>query len=703
MNKNILYNLVLIALSISCVRKDIVVVEKDFESEHKISAIDFQDKFLFGAAYYPEQWPKNRWDDDFRRMKEIGINTVRMGEFAWSSFEPSTGKFTFEWMDEAIEMAASYGISTILCTPTASVPPWLAKEFPDVLTANEKGLFQFGTRQGVNPNSINYRNACNRIVSAMAKHFGDNKNVAGWQLANEPGHPFDLYDKQSEESFRLWLQEKYETPDSINKAWHTAFWSHQYSSWDQLHLPPVNGAAGEGNPGLILDFRRFFSDSFLSFLKAQEQILRQHTGSRFIFTNWPNTWWSINIHKASGFLDFHGWDNYSGQPEVLGFRSQYYAGMNHDLLRCTNPQQIFIISEQDPQPSSVGLAENVRLRTFINLAHGAYGTLFFEWRSPLNGAEQGYVSILQIDGSDGPSVPQIKKMTSEFNRIQPELVNTKVESDIALMYCYDNQWIQGWWEGKGYDTEAMNYYTGLKIIKRNIDVVSVDHNFSSYKILAAPGLRIVGNELAEKLKLFVSNGGILVLNREAGTKNLYNSYREIRTPGLFSDMAGVDIPWVVTRNEQGSIEKISITFGDDKQFVPDSYMDLIHTTSAEIMAKFSKGNLNGKPAVTINQYNKGYVVYVGADSKDPDFYEALFVSLRERFAIKPIMDVPEAVEVVSRSSETMDYVFLLNLENKINQVKLPERAFNFISNQEEEGLLSLKPLDVAVLKIPKVK
>ena len=66
------------------------------------------------------------------------------------------------------------------------------------------------------------------------------------------------------------------------------------------------------------------------------------------------------------------------------------------------------------------------------------------------------------------------------------------------------------------------------------------------------------------------------------------------------------------------------------------------------------------------------------------------------------MDVPEAVEVVSRSSETMDYVFLLNLENKINQVKLPERAYNFISNQEEEGLLSLKPLDVAVLKIPKV-
>ena len=37
--------------------------------------------FLFGAAYYPKQWPESYWEDDASRMRECGVNVVRMGEF----------------------------------------------------------------------------------------------------------------------------------------------------------------------------------------------------------------------------------------------------------------------------------------------------------------------------------------------------------------------------------------------------------------------------------------------------------------------------------------------------------------------------------------------------------------------------------------------------------------------------------------------
>jgi beta-galactosidase len=56
---------------------------------------------MIGVAYYPEQWVTARWKSDFGKMRSIGINTVRMGEFAWSQFEPSKGQFEFEWMDRA--------------------------------------------------------------------------------------------------------------------------------------------------------------------------------------------------------------------------------------------------------------------------------------------------------------------------------------------------------------------------------------------------------------------------------------------------------------------------------------------------------------------------------------------------------------------------------------------------------------------------
>ena len=33
----------------------------------------------FGCDYYPEHWPKERWEEDARLMKEARFNVVRLG------------------------------------------------------------------------------------------------------------------------------------------------------------------------------------------------------------------------------------------------------------------------------------------------------------------------------------------------------------------------------------------------------------------------------------------------------------------------------------------------------------------------------------------------------------------------------------------------------------------------------------------------
>ncbi len=59
---------------------------------------------MLGVCYYPEHWDESRWRTDARRMRELGISFVRIGEFAWSRLEPSRGNFTFEWLDRAIDV-----------------------------------------------------------------------------------------------------------------------------------------------------------------------------------------------------------------------------------------------------------------------------------------------------------------------------------------------------------------------------------------------------------------------------------------------------------------------------------------------------------------------------------------------------------------------------------------------------------------------
>ena len=35
-----------------------------------------------GAAWYPEQWPEDRWDHDLTLMEAAHMNVVRVGEFS---------------------------------------------------------------------------------------------------------------------------------------------------------------------------------------------------------------------------------------------------------------------------------------------------------------------------------------------------------------------------------------------------------------------------------------------------------------------------------------------------------------------------------------------------------------------------------------------------------------------------------------------
>jgi beta-galactosidase len=142
-----------------------------------------------------------------------------MGEFAWASYEPVEGRLEFAWMDRAIAVADRCRIQAILATPTASVPPWLRQHHPDVLGGNEKGPFTYGGRKGYCTNSPAYLDACARITTALAKHYGQHPGVIGWQLDNEPGIPFLCSDANCLRAFRAWLRRRYGTLDALDKTW----------------------------------------------------------------------------------------------------------------------------------------------------------------------------------------------------------------------------------------------------------------------------------------------------------------------------------------------------------------------------------------------------------------------------------------------------------------------------------------------------
>jgi beta-galactosidase len=673
-------------------------------------------RYLLGTAYYPEWWTPSEWEIDFRQMHDLGINTVRMGEFAWARFEPAPSQFEFAWMDHAIALARHYQIDVILATPSASVPPWLYQLHPDVLGANAKGPYTYGGRKGYCTNSANYLEASARITTALAEHYGHFPGIIGWQLDNEPGYPFECFDPNCENAFRLWLQERYGTLQSLNHHWNGAFWSNEYSDWSQIHFP-VNSAEGGWQPAISLEYRRFFSDSFLNHLRRQAVILRQHAPHQFLFTNWPSATWSVNVFSAAQFLDSAAWDNYVSAPGLSEFQHQYISGFHGDFCRCAGPEQRYLCAEQIAYLPANAALEGLRLEAYINLAHGARGHLYFEWRRPLAGNEQFRPSLIKrFDGTINPAQPAFEQIGKEFARLGPLLASATTRADIALLYDFDNEWAQGFGftgnRNEHYDTVANLYYRGFKVLQRNIDILPVTAGLSPYRVVLASNLRLVDDALVASLRAFVSAGGVLVLNNRAGTQNLDASMKRVLPPGPFADLAGVSaeakldlIEYTPTNGsfEQSLVGELGINFtGSDAVFHPHTILESLALHGAEPIASFRGGQLAGRPAVTRHPFGQGWVFYVATDSTENAFHETLARHVATTAKLDPLIVAPYGIEVTSREDAQTIFYFLLNLtETSHPNIALPKPMDNLIDGRRGLTSVSLARFAVAVLASPK--
>ena len=86
-----------------------------------------------GVNYHPHD-DKNpeKIKHDIQLMKEAGFKVVRMGHLAWDSYEPSEGKFDFEWFDKVMDMMNNAGIEVILDIAIRPAPIWLHYKYPSI-------------------------------------------------------------------------------------------------------------------------------------------------------------------------------------------------------------------------------------------------------------------------------------------------------------------------------------------------------------------------------------------------------------------------------------------------------------------------------------------------------------------------------------------------------------------------------------------
>ena len=654
--------------------------------------------FLFGVAYYPEQWPESYWDRDAAWMQECGVNVVRMGEFAWSLMEPKEGAYDFSLFDRAIALLARHGIKTILGTPTAAPPKWLTNRYPETLLVYSDGrTADDQTRRHYCYISPIYRRLSRQIVTAMAEHFQNNPNVIGWQIDNEFNcHVDECYSDNCRAAFREWLRARYGELHSLNERWGTAFWSQWYSAWGQLDLPYPPPASH--NPALVLNYKRFISDSVVSYQKEQVDIIRQRRPADFITHN--GFFKNIDYYRLSRDLDLFAYDNY---PCFLD-APQYPIGSRLTLSRGF-ANRMMIMEQQTGPGGQTYLLRTPRpgemsLWAFQAIAHGADGILHFRWRTARRGAEQYWSGVLEHDNVPRARFQEFKKEGWQIRKIGREILGSRVVSDIAALKDFDAEWVFDF----QYLTREVNVaeefdwiFQAASELKHNIDFIGRRADFRRYKIILAPHLVLMDSDLALKIQDFVQHGGTFILSAHSAVKDRDNGMTDRVKPILLNDLFGVEVAGF-NCYQPPSRRKNALHFEDGTAIPVHVFADELKRTHAAAIATWDRDYLRGAPACTENKAGQGKAVYYGS------FFnlEAARHLLRRYAAehnLRPLLPgIPSDVEVTRRTKGNSNYYFILNHDSDAATVKPGAGYFDLLEGTEAPPSFTLRPFEYKVLR-----
>jgi len=657
-----------------------------------------------GCAYYPEYWGYDRIDTDAVLMREAGMNVVRIGEFAWSFMEPQDGRFDFDWLRRAIEKLAHYEIQTILCTPTAAAPAWLVKAHPETLIVNKQGQRVYhGVRQHTCYVSPMFRNYAERVVEAMARAMSGLDSIVGWQIDNEIGCSMfgNCHCEACQERFREWLVEKYGTLEMLNRMWGTAFWSMVYTAWNEIYL---------GDNGLnlassrVLDSYRFFSEMKTEYALRQADILRRHFPGTIITTN---NIVGVDMYKVFGGLDRVGSDLYFAGPSMRGHR-ELISWM--DFSRSVKPEIPYWLME-----TALGLSgfpppvpHNRRFRPcfWSFIAHGAEAVLIFQWRCCLAGQEKYGNGILEHNGAARHLYKTVQQVFLESRALKERLTNLPMPiNEVGIIRDFNAELTCA--AGRLSDridpsSVAFGWYKALTDRQVSVDFLPPDRDWKNHRLIILPPSPHVPESLAEKIRSFVADGGVVVCVGSLGMMDDYSNFLSQSGPEHLNDVFGISLEgslFLGVKNAQwGSAPdnvaaSVKGTIGGqtvDGQM--SSWIVDVELTGAKALLTFTEGTYTGQPAITMHRFGKGSAIYVAAAAINSELLEKLLVEALLLARVRPLVEAPAEVDVVRRGS----IWFIINHADQAIEVRL-NKAGQALLGHYAGGCACLEPYGVCIV------
>ncbi len=652
-----------------------------------VGAMSYAQELYVGANYHPHDSDPETWSRDIQLMQQAGFRVVRMGHLAWDSYEPKDGHFDFAWFDRVMDKMHASGIKVILDIAVRPAPLWLHHKHPSINVGDVNGILQYPNHRYMEDvGDPYYQRYALRFANALVRHYARHPALLAFGIDNEAGDGPISYSATVKARYIAWLKAKYGTVENLNKAWAGQRWSRRVGNFDEVGLPVSVGAFG--SPERVLDFRRFVSDEVSGF---EEKLIDQVRADAPGVLTTGNMWYYSTMKyfdytkiAYSGKIARSGCGFYPGNSlrRNEGIEGALF-GMARIQFENTTPFWCTEFTTMTAVPGSI------RKSAYASLMLGNQMICGWTWQSMHGGEEQFLEGMIDWDGRPNRKYYEYKNIAAEFRKIEGQGFPYKPVPEVALAFSFPSQIASGEFP-EPHDGQVQTAFRCFN--KRNVDtrVVDIIQSRLPFKLLVIPGVAVMDEISAGKIREFIRNGGTAVMTSYSAMLDEHNQVFSTTLPGRLSDVFGIRVSGFEETESMNELSRVGlqgkqlrVTYRDRDLACESPRFDVIEPTDAEVLGRIV-GLDRDYPVVTAHRFGAGTAVYIGLPAReellDPIIGEAI-----NRLAIKTGPEVPAGV-MARQINPT--HILYLNLDGVAKHVELKGRSHSVLRDQEyEDGFI----------------
>lgn len=674
----------------------------------------YEDEILYGSAYYYEYLPiRDRqkrleaMQRDFDLMKKAGLNTIRIAESTWSTWEPEEGKFDFSDLVDMLELSKKNGLHVIIGTPSYAIPAWLYKKHPEIMGVGADGRpALYGHRQSFYLGSKPYQEAVRKVDEEMMKIVKDYDHVIGFQIDNETHHQ-NVFNPELQEAFVEFLKERYgDDLDAFNRDFGLHYWSNAIASWDDF--PALNGSI---NAQLLNEFEKFRRKMVEDFWAMQIEVVDQYRRpDQFVTQNFDFGWTNhsygihpeINQFSAQKLFDVMGGDIYHPSREDLTGKEISFDG--HQMYAYKKKPYLILETQAMAGNGSTPLPGQLELNAIAHIANGSRMVAYWPFAAIHHSKEAMLDGLVGHDRKWTRILDEATRISKDFKKLQPVIAGTYKKAKVALLMNKESQYMisqYDWME----QSRTYNAYNDMMrwmadvLYEMNIPYTLIDPEYetvedlSQYDLLIASAFISTTDAIQNKLRAYVEQGGHLLATFKSFQANeRIELYMEAR-PYKMTDVFGLETS-IGCRPTQKEIEREGLD--------PRAFVEEINPTTAVADMVFENGDT--EPVLYRNQYGKGVAWYLAAMITSDKLKEVIRQILMESGIQLAKVEYPIVVERLYHD-DGHEVLFVMNFSDRKHYFNVPENAKQIVVATGEDELpvlektMSLHPWQALVFEL----